>query len=76
METIHLYLERKGRRGKAVTLLEGFTHDSSYLQELAGRFKKSCGTGETFMSQTIEVQGDFRFRLRGILLKERFQVKG
>ena len=76
METIFLHIEKKGRGGKTVTVLEGFTHDRSYLKELTSRLKQSCGTGGTLKDQKVEIQGDFRPRLREILLKEGFYVKG
>ena len=76
METIHLSLEKKNRGGKTVTLLKGFTRGESYLEDLAGRIKRSCGTGGTIRNLTIEIQGDFRSRIRDLLLTEGFRVKG
>ena len=76
VETIRLHLEKKNRAGKTVTVLEGFTRDSSYLEDLARRLKQSCGTGGTLRGLKIEIQGDFRIRLRDLLLREGFQVKG
>jgi len=76
MEIIRLHIEKKNRGGKTVTVLEGFTHDHHYLEELARRLKQSCGTGGTLKDRIIEIQGDFRPRLRELLSKEGFQVKG
>jgi translation initiation factor 1 len=76
METIVLRIEKKGRGGKTVTVLSGFTHDRSYLEGLAARLKRSCGAGGTLKDRVIEIQGDFRPRAREILLTEGFQVKG
>ncbi len=76
METIYLRIEKKGRGGKTVTILEGFTHDQDYLQTLASRLKKCCGTGGTLKDRVVEIQGDFRPRLREVLVKEGFQVRG
>jgi translation initiation factor 1 len=75
METINIHIEKKGRGGKTVTVLEGFTHDRSHLERLASHLKRSCGTGGTLKEKTIEIQGDFRPRIREILLKEGFQIK-
>lgn len=76
MNTIFLRIEKKGRGGKTVTVLEGFTQDKSHLEGLSSRLKQSCGTGGTLRERIIEIQGDFRLRIREILLKEGFQVKG
>jgi translation initiation factor 1 len=76
VETIQLVLEMKGRRGKAVTILKGFTRDLYYLEALAKKLKESCGTGGTLKNSAIEIQGDLRDRICEILLKEGFQVKG
>jgi translation initiation factor 1 len=76
LEEIFLQLEKNGRSGKTVTVLRGFTHETSYLKEFASRLKKSCGAGGTLKGRDIEIQGDFRVRVREILLREGFQVKG
>jgi len=76
METLQLRLEKKGRAGKTVTVIQGFTRDRRYLEHLARRLKQSCGTGGTLENQTILMQGDFRPRLREILGQEGYQVRG
>ena len=76
METIHLHIEKKSRRGKTVTVLDGFTRDYIQMERLAGQFKKACGTGGTFKDGSIELQGDLRLKVRELLLKEGFKVKG
>ena len=76
MEIVRLHIEKKGRAGKTVTVLEGFTRDYFYLEQLASRLKQTCGTGGTLKDLKIEIQGDFRNRIRDLLVKEGFQVKG
>jgi predicted translation initiation factor SUI1 len=76
METIHLRIEKKGRGGKTVTVLEGFTHDLAFLENLASNIKQSCGTGGTLRGSSIEIQGDFRLRIREILCRQGFELKG
>jgi translation initiation factor 1 len=76
METIHLRIEKKGRGGKTVTVLEGFSHDSVFLENLARNIKQSCGTGGTLKGRCIEIQGDFRQRIREILRQQGFEPKG
>jgi translation initiation factor 1 len=76
LEIIKLRIEKKGRGGKVVTILVGFTHDADYLGDLARKIKISCGAGGTVKGSTIEIQGDFRERVGEILVGEGFQVKG
>ena len=76
METIHLHIEKKGRGGKIVTVIQGFTRDRLYVEKLTSQIKRSCGTGGTLKDRLVEIQGDFRTRIREILVKEGFLVKG
>src|SRR6516225_3635523 len=64
LETIRLHIEKKNRAGKTVTVLEGFTRDQAYLGSLASRLKQACGTGGTLRGLHVEIQGDFRTRVR------------
>ena len=76
MKTIRLHIETQGRRGKTVTILEGFTHHIEYLQELIHKIKTYCGTGGTLKGNIMEIQGDMRHKIKPILIKEGFGVKG
>ena len=76
METIRLHIETHGRHGKTVTILEGFTHHVEYLQELIHKIKTYCGTGGTLKGNIMEIQGDVRCKIKPILIKEGFGVKG
>ncbi|HET9870047.1 MAG TPA: translation initiation factor [bacterium] len=76
METVHLRLETHGRRGKAVTVLQGFTRRPEELEALARTLKAKCGSGGTVKGSMIEIQGDVRARVRDLLLAEGFHVKG
>ena len=55
--------ERKGRKGKTVTLIDGFS-DSEGLPELASRIARALGCGCVPESTRLVVQGDQRERLR------------
>jgi len=76
VETILIRLETQGRRGKAVTTLQGFTRSADDLEDLARRLKVKCGSGGTVKGSMIEIQGDVRLRLKGLLVAEGFHVKG
>jgi translation initiation factor 1 len=38
--------------------------------------KRACGTGGTVLESAVELQGDLRERIRELLLKKGFGVKG
>lgn len=76
MEILRLSIVKKDRGGKVVTLIAGFTRRMDELEDLSSRLKKACGTGGTVRGQVLEIQGDARVRLREILQKEGFEVRG
>ena len=53
-------LEKKGRRGKQVTVVTGLEEPPGGLEALARELKTRCGAGGTVREGTIEVQGDHR----------------
>jgi len=50
--------ERKGRRGKTVTLIAGVPLAAAELADLARELKRRCGTGGSAKDGVIEIQGD------------------
>jgi len=71
-----LRLEKKGRGGKAVTVVYDLPRNAGFLKELAQDLKRTCGTGGTVVEDTIELQGDLRDRVRAFLQTKKFVVKG
>lgn len=74
--TCSLRLEKKGRAGKAVTVVAGLPHNREFLQGFAVELKRACGTGGTATAGGVEVQGDQRERLRSWLAARGHVVKG
>lgn len=60
---------RKGRGGKAVTLVEGMDLTASALEHLAREIRKTLGCGATVEDKTIVVQGDQVDRLQPWLVE-------
>lgn len=74
-QLLYVRLDRKNRKGKTVTLVDGFTGTEEELKSLGKELKSRCGTGGSAKDGEILVQGDFRDRIM-ILLKEKgFKVK-
>ena len=71
-----LRVEKKGRGGKTVTVVYDLPANASFLKELAGELKRACGTGGSVADTTVEIQGDQRDRVRDLLLKKGWTVKG
>ena len=62
-EVIRVTLDKKGRKGKMVTVASGFSLDLAELEGLATELKMLCGSGGTVKDGQIEIQGDHRDRL-------------
>jgi len=73
--TATLNLENAGP-GKKVTVIHGLPKNTSFLEALAKELKKSCGTGGKAGADFIELQGDQRERLRDLLSRKGWTVKG
>jgi translation initiation factor 1 len=71
-----LRLEKKGRGGKSVTVVHGLPRNTVFLKELTQALKRGCGTGGVTTEDGIELQGDLRERLRELLEKRGYLVKG
>ncbi len=61
---LKLMRDKKGRKGKVVTVISGFSLTETDLKVLAKSLKNFCGSGGTAKNeasgQTIELQGDHR----------------
>ena len=74
--TARLRLEKKGRGGKTVTVIDGLPDNTAFLEELAAALKKSCGVGGTIRPGAVELAGDVADRVRPLLSARGFAVKG
>jgi translation initiation factor 1 len=71
-----LRMEKAGRGGKTVTVVFGLPRNDAFLKSLAQELKRACGTGGTATEDGVELQGDIRDRVRELLVKKGFQVRG
>jgi translation initiation factor 1 len=74
-QTIYLHRESSGRSGKAVTLVKKLILSEEDLKALAKKLKNECGTGGTVKDDIIEIQGEHREKIAGILQKLGYKVK-
>ena len=61
-------LEREGRGGKVVTVVENLPGHPARIEELGDTLKSRCGAGGTVKGRVIEVQGDHRDRVVEVLV--------
>jgi translation initiation factor 1 len=71
-----LRTEKKGRAGKTVTVIYGLPQNTEFLEELSQQLKRACGTGGAVVDGGVELQGDLRERVRAVLVKQGYVVKG
>lgn len=63
------------RKGKPVTILEGYTGATEDFKKLAKELKTKLSVGGSFKDDKIIIQGDYRDKIMDMLIAKGFQVK-
>jgi translation initiation factor 1 len=66
-QKVYLRLDRKGRGGKSVTLIEGLQMSSKDSEALLKQLKARLGTGGAMKITVFEIQGDHRDAIMAFL---------
>lgn len=68
-------LDTKHRKGKVVTLVDGFTGKAEERELLGKKLKTACGTGGSVKDDLIIIQGDHTGKVKSLLLEWGYKVK-
>jgi len=74
-QSLRVWIDRKKRRGKEVTLVTGFVGTQDDLKALGKLLKSKCGVGGSAKDGEIIIQGNQRERVMDILLAEGYKAK-
>lgn len=74
-QDLRVWLDKKQRAGKKVTLIKGFVGSDDDISSLAKLLKSKCGVGGAAKDGEIIIQGDFRDRVVEILTKAGYRAK-
>ncbi|HLV41729.1 MAG TPA: translation initiation factor [Brumimicrobium sp.] len=74
-QLLYISIDRKQRKGKDVTLIEGFVGTDDDLKDLGKKLKTACGVGGTTKDGEIMIQGNHRDKVMELLNKENYKTK-
>ena len=74
-QRLKVLLDRKARKGKVVTIVQGFVGSEQDLNNLAKKIKQKCGVGGGAKEGEILIQGDFKAKVSELLKAEGYSVK-
>lgn len=74
-QKLHVRMERSGRGGKTVTVVDNFVGTTADLEALGKTLKTRCGVGGTVKDGQIIIQGDFRARVVTLLTAAGYKAK-
>jgi translation initiation factor 1 len=74
-QDVRLFLDKKARRGKAVTVIEGLHLSNEMRDKLAKTLKQKFSAGGTVERDTIELQGDHVPKVAEYLRENGFKVR-
>ena len=63
------------RKGKPITIIEGYNGASEDFKKLAKEIKKKLSVGGSFKDEKIIIQGDYRDTIMQLLKNKGFNVK-
>lgn len=74
-QNLRVILDSKQRKGKTVTLIQGFIGTEDDLKELAKLLKNKCGTGGSVKDGEIIIQGEVKEKILTILRDNKYRAR-
>lgn len=74
-QNLRVTLDSKQRKGKIVTLVQGFVGTEDDLKELAKLIKNKCGVGGSVKDGEIIIQGELKEKILAILRDNKYRAK-
>ncbi|WP_394749073.1 translation initiation factor [Spongiimicrobium salis] len=75
MQDAPILCKYEKRKGKPITILEGYTGADEDFKKLAKEIKTTLSVGGSFKEDRIIIQGDYRDKIMEILKNKGFKVK-
>lgn len=75
MQDAPIICKYEKRKGKPITILEGYTGADTDFKKLTKELKTKLSVGGTFKDERIIIQGDYRDKIMQILQDKGFKVK-
>lgn len=75
MQEAPIICKYEKRKGKPITILEGYTGADADFKKLAKELKSFLSVGGSYKNDTIIIQGDYRDKIMNFLKEKGFSVK-
>jgi len=75
MQDQPLICKYEKRKGKPITIIEGYTGADNDFKKLAKELKTKLSVGGSFKNDQIIIQGDYRDKIMQMLTEKGFKVK-
>lgn len=75
MQDDPLICKYEKRKGKPITIIEGYNGAQQDFKQLAKEIKQLLSVGGSFKNEQIIIQGDYRDRIMEFLKQKGFRVK-
>lgn len=72
---LRVLVDKKGRKGKTATIVEGFTLTDEEVAQIAASLKRRLSTGGSARGGEILIQGDAVAKVKALLESDGFKVK-